>query len=39
MPPNQFAISINQNVAESLGLTLPDEAVLRRTLLHEREGR
>lgn len=39
MPPNQFAISINQNVAESLGLALPDEAAVRRALTHEREAR
>lgn len=30
--PNQFAISINTNVAQSLNLEPPDEATLRRTL-------
>lgn len=39
MPPSQFAISINQHVAESLGLNLPDEAALRRSLLSDREAR
>ncbi|WP_371323784.1 ABC transporter substrate binding protein [Dechloromonas sp. ZY10] len=39
MPPTQFAISINQNVAESLGLSLPDESTLRRALQQDREAR
>ncbi|PKO93755.1 MAG: hypothetical protein CVU16_04550 [Betaproteobacteria bacterium HGW-Betaproteobacteria-10] len=39
MPPSQFAISINANVAEALGLAVPDEAELRRAMLTEREPR
>jgi len=39
MPPSQFAISINQNVAEAFGLAPLDEATLRRTLLNDKEAR
>lgn len=39
MPPSQFAISINANVAEALGLSVPDEAELRRAMLAEGEPR
>ncbi|EKE18145.1 MAG: hypothetical protein ACD_10C00111G0001, partial [uncultured bacterium] len=39
MPPSQFAISINANVAEALGLAVPDEADLRRAMLAESEPR
>jgi ABC-type uncharacterized transport system substrate-binding protein len=37
--PTQFAISINSNVAQSLGLNLPDEAAIRRAILADREAR
>lgn len=37
MAPSQFAISINQNVAQALGLHPPDEANIRRAMLAERE--
>ena len=39
MAPNQFAISINQNVAQALGLPSPDEANIRRAMLADREPR
>jgi hypothetical protein len=37
--PNQFAIAINSNVAESLNLSVPDEATLRRAMLASKEAR
>lgn len=37
--PNQFAVAINSNVAQSLGLKVPDEAAIRRALLADREAR
>lgn len=39
MPPNQFAIAINPNVASALGLSIPDEATIRRAMLAEGEPR
>lgn len=39
MLPGQFAISINANVAEALGLAVPGEAELRRAMLAESEPR
>ncbi|AXS78685.1 hypothetical protein HYN24_00700 [Dechloromonas sp. HYN0024] len=37
--PSQFAIAINSNVAQSLGLKIPDEASLRRAMMNDREAR
>lgn len=37
--PSQFAIAVNHNVAQSLGIIVPDEAALRRAILSDREGR
>jgi ABC-type uncharacterized transport system substrate-binding protein len=37
--PTQFAIAINQNVAQALGLNIPDEASLRRSILADRDAR
>jgi len=37
--PSQFAIAINSNVAQSLGLTLPDESAIRHAMTTEREAR
>ena len=37
--PTQFAIAINQNVAQALGLNIPDEASLRRAILADRDAR
>lgn len=37
--PAQFSIAINPNVAQALGLKLPDEAAIRRALLADRETR
>lgn len=37
--PSQFAIAINQSVAQALNLSLPDEATLRRALASEKDGR
>jgi ABC-type uncharacterized transport system substrate-binding protein len=37
--PNNFAVAINANVAQSLGLKVPDEAAIRRALLADREAR
>ena len=37
--PSQFAIAINNNVAQSLGLTIPDEAAIRHAMTAEREAR
>jgi ABC-type uncharacterized transport system substrate-binding protein len=37
--PSQFAIAINGNVAQSLGLNIADEAVIRRAMVADREAR
>ncbi|MGB4066296.1 MAG: ABC transporter substrate binding protein [Azonexus sp.] len=37
--PSQFAIAINSNVAQSLGLNITDEAAIRRAMVADREGR
>lgn len=37
--PEMFAISINRNVVDALNLSVPDEAVIRRAMLAERESR
>lgn len=37
--PHQFAIAINNNVAESLNLNVPDEATIRRAMLASKETR
>jgi len=37
--PDQFAIAINRSVADALGLSLPDEAELRRALNASKESR
>jgi ABC-type uncharacterized transport system substrate-binding protein len=37
--PNQFAIGINHNVAQSLGLNIPDEATIRRAMLADKDSR
>ncbi|HLO62762.1 MAG TPA: ABC transporter substrate binding protein [Azonexus sp.] len=37
--PHLFAIAINPNVAQALGLKIPDEAAIRRALLADRESR
>jgi ABC-type uncharacterized transport system substrate-binding protein len=37
--PSQFAIAINSNVALSLGLSISDEAAIRRAMLTDREAR
>lgn len=37
--PTQFAIAINPNVAQALGIKVPDEAAIRRALLSDRESR
>lgn len=39
MFPNQFAVLINQNVAQALDLNLRDEADIRRALLADKEAR
>lgn len=39
MSPNQFAILINQNVADALNLHIQDEADIRRAMLADRENR
>ncbi len=39
MPPSQFAIAINSTVAQALGLTLPDEASIRRAMIADKESR
>lgn len=39
MSPSQFAISINPHVADALGIRLPDETVLRRAMLADKEAR
>lgn len=35
MPPSQFSIAINQNVAAALGLSIPDDGAIRRAMLAE----
>lgn len=37
--PAEFTVAINPNVAQALGLKLPDEAAIRRALLADRESR
>ncbi len=37
--PALFAVSINQNVAQALGLAIPDEVTIRQALLADRESR
>lgn len=37
--PTLFAVAINQNVALALGLSVPDEAIIRRAMLADRESR
>jgi len=37
--PTQFAIAINSNVAQSLGLNIPDEAAIRRAMSGDKEAR
>lgn len=37
--PHLFAVAINPNVAQALGLKIPDEAAIRRALLADRESR
>ena len=37
--PTQFAIAINTNVAQSLGLNIADEATIRRAMGADREAR
>jgi len=37
--PSYFAIAINSNVAQSLGLNIPDEAAIRRAMVADREAR
>lgn len=37
--PHQFAVAINANVAQSLGLKIPDEATIRRAMNADRESR
>lgn len=38
-PPTLFAIAINHNVAQALGLTLPDEPAIRRALAADKDAR
>jgi ABC-type uncharacterized transport system substrate-binding protein len=38
-PPSQFAITLNLNVAAAFGLSIPDEAAIRRAMLAESEAR
>jgi hypothetical protein len=37
--PSQFAIAINSNVAQALGLNIPDEATIRRAMNADKEAR
>jgi hypothetical protein len=39
MAPSLFAIAINQNVVQAFGLSIPDEASIRRAMLADRESR
>lgn len=39
VPPSQFAVVINQNVAQALDLSVPDEASIRRAILADKEAR
>jgi len=39
MAPSLFAVAINQNVVYALGLSVPDEAMIRRGMLADREFR
>lgn len=38
-PPALFAIAINHNVAQALGVTLPDEATIRRALAADKDAK
>lgn len=37
--PSQFSVAINRNVAQALGLSLPDEGTLQRSLAAEKDSR
>jgi len=39
MAPTLYSIAVNQNVAQALGLSIPDEAIIRRAMLADRESR
>jgi ABC-type uncharacterized transport system substrate-binding protein len=39
MPPSQFAVAINQTVAQALDLNVPDESTIRRAMLADKEAR
>lgn len=39
LAPALFAVSINQNVAQALGLAVPDEVTIRQAILADRESR
>jgi ABC-type uncharacterized transport system substrate-binding protein len=39
MPPSAYSIAVNQNVAQALGLSIPDETLIRRAMLADRETR
>lgn len=39
MPPNQYAVVINQTVAQALDLSVQDEAAIRRAMLADKEAR
>lgn len=39
MPPGQFAVVINPNVAQALDLVVPDETSIRRAILNDKEAR
>lgn len=39
MPPSQFAVVINSNVAQALDLNIQDEAAIRRAMLVDKEAR
>lgn len=39
MPPSQFAVVINSNVAQALDLNIQDEAAIRRAMLADKEAR
>ena len=39
MPPSLYSIAVNPNVAQALGLSIPDETMIRRAMLADRESR
>lgn len=39
MPPSQYAVVINQTVAQAFDLNVPDEAAIRRAMLADKEAR